>query len=480
MKNSTEFEFLDDFGSEEHKRHLSRMDKTERVAKQILYLEEEKYDVKDIREIFGYVPRSILIKSKTLMVQQYTKEKVLYKQQHRKPSWSELMFDLVFVSVFYKLGHTVEDNPSMDQVRSYMLKFSLLWLTWANATFIINMFVKSDVFERFFLIIMAAVVLGMGMNAFEMTGGSFLIYFLVGRLWTILCKIPFIKHQMEFRIYFILNILFSILPCILLFVVFIDKELYENLIILFIVLELAMYFLFNFIIKYIVKMKKVPAVSIHHAKDRIGLFTIVVLGEITFSLLIDSNSLNAFCIAVFGLVVASRIQYIYFKTESEGNAIEHVRGDNKTFAPFWFVLHLPLQCFIALSGSSLSIIVHDTAKIDEPNRSYFKNASNRTLSDIEVDFEFSKQLYFTCLSFIMGTLALMSLIHKKICGKEIKKEIENVYGCIILCIVFLVLAVVCRFVIIDVFVVSGTSALLMLTLSAVEEWKEAKSLWNKI
>ena len=472
-----DLEFVNDFGGEEHKRHLLRLERTAKIDEQIKYLNKGEFDLLEIQDLFGLRPKSIIIKRNTLRVQQFMQEKILYRQDGiRAPSWSELMFDLVFVSVFRQLGRIIESNPSIEQLQQYILLFALLWISWGNATFAINMFVKTDVFERFFLIFMGAIVLGMGMNSSSEDGSLFLKYFLVGRALTVFCKLPFLVHEPDYRVYFIINILFSIIPCIFLILAIALVDYYQNMIVTFVFFELLMYSVFNVFIKFVVRMKKVPAISVIHAKNRIGLLTIVVLGEITFSLLIDSTSINAFYIGMCGLVVASRIQYIYFKTESEGKGIELVRGENRLYAPIWFFLHLPLHCFIALSGASLAIIVHDTARIDEPDRAFFKK-DPKTQDTLEHDFEFAKTLYFACLSLIMINLAVMSVIQKKIC-KSKDMDWKPIIGCVVLFIVFGSLAITSVYISMSVAIVSGISALLMTLLSAMEEWREAKGLWK--
>ena len=225
-------------------------------------------------------------------------------------------------------------------------------------------------------------------------------------------------------------------------------------------------------------MKKVPAISIGHAKDRIGLFTIVVLGEITFSLLIDSTSVNAFLISVCGLVVASRIQYIYFKTESETNNIEQVRGEHRVYAPVWFFMHLPLQCAIALSGASLGLIVSDTVEIEDPTHFLLNARKTSHTIDFESQFSFAKVLYFSCLSMIMFCLSVMSMIHMRICEKPLLLEWKQLTGSFGLFFIFLTMAIICKFVYLEIFFVSGLSAILMIGLSAVEEWEEAAGLWK--
>ncbi len=344
------------------------------------------------------------------------------------------------------------------------------------ATFWVNLLVKNDVFERFFLLIMGSIVLGMGMNAFDDNSVLFIVFFLVGRLWCILCKIPFLIQETEYRLYFLINILFNTLPCILLIIGIAVESVYQNMIVVFVIVELILYYVFNLIIKFVVRPKKTPAINVKHAKDRIGLFTIVVLGEITFSLLIDSTSFNAFCLSVLGLIVASRIQYLYFKSESEGNNIEQVKGENRLFAPFWFFLHLPLQCAIALSGASLAVVVHDTARIENPAGVIYRKVRDTHIND---DFEFSKTLYFSTLAMVMLSLAIMTIIQKKICGHKFKDwRMAGISGCLILCFIFIGLAILTKFIGLSVFVVSIVSAILMLGLSSMEEFHEAQLLWR--
>ena len=468
--------FQNDFGSEEHKIHLQRTARTDIERKQLQYLEQtSEYDLTEIYQLFGYTPSSINISRSTLQVQQYIKDKILYKQHSRKASWSELMFDLVFVSVFHVLAQPLRDESSLDDIRLYVSQFSLLWLTWGNTTLIVNMFVKDDVYERFFLIVMGSIVLGMGMNLYEY---GVIIYFLIGRLCMIATKFLFIFLEPDFKQYFIISILYSIAPLGLFIPVlgFDNPKMFETFIGIFIICELIAYALVRILIKFVLNLHKIPVISIPHAKDRTGLLTIVALGEITFSLLIDSTSLYAFLISVCGLIVASRIQYIYFKTESESNHIERVSGKHRVYVPLWFFLHLPLQCAIALSGAALEIIVHNTVRIEDPDHVIRKNSKD--FSELDQQFEFAEVLYFSCLSMVMLCLSLMSIVQSKICEKSLKKDWKLLFGSVNLMLLFMILAITCRYFDLEIYVVGVVSAFLMMILSGVAEWEEAKRLWK--
>ncbi len=138
-------DFIHDFGGEEHIRHLHRLERTMKVEKQLRYIELKSYDVSSIISLFGFKPESIIIHRNTMQVQQYMQDKVLYKHENRKVSWSELMFDLIFVSVFHELGKNLENNPTIDQLQLYILQFTLLWCAWGNG----NHYLFSNILGEF-------------------------------------------------------------------------------------------------------------------------------------------------------------------------------------------------------------------------------------------------------------------------------------------------------------------------------------------
>eukprot|EP00834_Sanchytrium_tribonematis_P001306 NODE_31_length_37178_cov_0.413576.p5 type:complete len:512 gc:universal NODE_31_length_37178_cov_0.413576:2983-4518(+) len=469
-----EHEFINNFGGSEHQRYLLRSIQTDIVKKQIEYITKGEYKLNEIEDLFGYTPKSIIIKRQTLQIQQYVEDGVLFKQESRNVSWQELLFDLFFVAAFHSMGKGVEYNPTLLQLRFYATRFTLLWIVWGKSVFVTNYFLKNDVFERLFLTAMSAIVLGMGLNSVHEFKIDFLAFFMLGRLLTICCKLPFVLKPNEFRSYFALKIFLSIIPCSLLFGSIILNNDNIPLITVFVCVELLFYVLFKVVIRYGLKLSKYPVPNIHHAKERMGLLTIVVLGEFTYPLLIDSNSLSALLIAVFGLFIVSKIQYIYFKKEHDGSHIEQLNGKNAVLFPLWFFIHLPMQCAIALGGVGLSMIVHNTARIDAPKRSF--NIKSPGI-DLDYSFEYAKMVYFACLSIVMLSLASATVIHDCICRNRM--EWRRVFSLLFLFTLFLILCVLCAVIYLDVFFVTTLSAFAMLLITSKDEVQEVKAIWRK-
>ncbi|NJK74427.1 MAG: low temperature requirement protein A [Microcoleus sp. SU_5_6] len=69
---------------------------------------------------------------------------------HRKVSWLELFFDLIFVVVVAELSHYLAKHVSLEGVGSFILLFLPVWWVWIGATYYNERFETEGLENRIF------------------------------------------------------------------------------------------------------------------------------------------------------------------------------------------------------------------------------------------------------------------------------------------------------------------------------------------
>jgi low temperature requirement protein LtrA len=100
------------------------------------------------------------------------------------------------------------------------------------------------------------------------------------------------------------------------------------------------------------RVAKVPP-NMTHTTERIGLFTIIVLGESIVSVVSGVSKLawtpTSIAIALLGLSIAFSFWWMYFDTV-DGSPLHAMRKGNMTIALTWLYSHLPLAVGLTATG----------------------------------------------------------------------------------------------------------------------------------
>ena len=69
---------------------------------------------------------------------------------HRKVSWRELFFDLVFVVIIAELSHKLASDVSLAGAGKYILLFLPAWWVWIGQTYYTERFETEGIENRLF------------------------------------------------------------------------------------------------------------------------------------------------------------------------------------------------------------------------------------------------------------------------------------------------------------------------------------------
>ena len=404
------------FGGAQHKRFISNKIKIcnekekEKYEKQLKLLNtEEEISINHATfEVFGKIPKLRVIEHpkgkgvfNPLRIRQYLLDGILHREEaERKASWMELFFDLIFVGVIGQLGHTAAHHLDGHGIWEYFIKFAMVWRAWSLQVSINNRFLTNDLYSKIYLLIIAAVAIGMSLNIGEAGISSvFIGFYLLNDAVTVFCQFVISLTRRNFlRDLSCANFshLLMSLPAIASFAY--DGDTRNTLLTISIILHIYVALPFNLILHRIAKPKHRTALNIEHWSERYGGFTIIVLCESVLAILYSEMTTDGYGSSVLGMIVAASIQWIYFDVDSAKQYLHAVRRSYKT-GILWYCLHLPFHASIAFSGACLSVIIQDISGTGK----YSKAAQTG---------------YITSVGFIMFFMGLIGLTHQSLDKKQ--------------------------------------------------------------
>lgn len=243
--------------------------------------------------------------------------KLQYFADHRHATWLELFFDLVFVAsigiITHNLAHTHDGHMSSHQLLQFPIEFIPIWWIWASHTLYSNRFDTDSKPHR--VSTLSIMFLMVSMTAFLSNDlysdyALFLAFYVAIRL--ILAGLYFVsmrKHD-DCATYARSMGVVGIVGTAVSSVSFLfDSPFREAVFVGGVLLEMIVVTIIS---------RKVTVLAVHrgHLVERIGLLTIIILGESVISLVaglrdIEWNPLNVSA-ALTGFLMLGAIWWIYF------------------------------------------------------------------------------------------------------------------------------------------------------------------------
>lgn len=221
---------------------------------------------------------------------------------HRNASWIELFFDLVFISGLSVLNsQTFTNGFQFQSIRFsyYIFSFLSIWLIWLSITIFSNQFENNSVRHRFLLFFnmlsVGLLTLGIENNMilqFSSQQTFYILCFIVSRVTLIITWNSTNKRKTVSPILKLIRRLTKIYTAtiiantfLLLNVLFFDGD-YKTTIIIW---GLLLFFeLFSVVYVVSKSQERVSSLHLGHFRERFGLFTMLILGEMLI------QALNAF------------------------------------------------------------------------------------------------------------------------------------------------------------------------------------------
>eukprot|EP00158_Paraphelidium_tribonemae_P005795 Partr_v1_DN27527_c2_g1_i1_m30535 putative Bacterial low temperature requirement A protein (LtrA) len=365
---------------------------------------------------------------------------ILYRERgSRKVTWDELFMDLIYVSIMSKLAAQLKNGKiSWLGINDYFLTLIPMWIAWQQAVFYMNRYGRNDLLCRLTLYTSMALAFGMGLNAenawngdaAKNTGSLFIGTFLVVRLmfgvislWHMYCNPEFIRSMLY------LNILPNIAAFGWLASIFVSdlstrRALWWSSYVADLLVFLGSLTIMNMPWARQLFDHRV-ALNIEHWVERLGLFLIIVLGEIIVSILGSSESPTfsfLYADSVFGLCIAISFEWLYFYLiDGYGGQFTHPVRYKGINGFLWTTLHLPLAASLTAAGAATGLLI----KYDPAGQGWSSSDNvEDTATNITKKYGWDNLRWLVCGAYASAciTMTFMSMLYHSKDGHLIRSH----------------------------------------------------------
>jgi low temperature requirement protein LtrA len=286
--------------------------------------------------------------------------------EERRATWLELFYDLVFVAAIAQVAHSLSEHVSLSGYFGYVLLFVPIWWSWVGATFYATRFDTDDLGHRLLTLLQMVAIAVLAVNVHHGLGESstgFALSYITVRAILIIQYLVAGYHVPTARgltTWYATG--FSIAATIWLVSIFVPVPWGLGL------WGLALIVDFGTPLTAGRLVAKVPP-SFSHVPERLGLFTIIVLGEGVIAVVRGVSQLEwgvtSASEAVLGMSIAFSLWWIYFDSV-DGSPLKGMRYGRMGMGLIWLYSHLPLAIGIAATGVGVEHVIASKAGIALP------------------------------------------------------------------------------------------------------------------
>ena len=276
----------------------------------------------------------------------------------RSATWLELFFDLIFVVAIAQLAHNFHEEFSFLGWAKLAILFVPVWWCWIGATFYDTRFDNDGLVDRLITLMQMAIAASIAANIHHGLGSSsvgFALSYMAFRIVLIAQYLHAGYHVPEARpltTWYAIG--FSISIVLWLASVFVPLPWRLVLWGLGLLIDFATPLTAG------QRVVKVPP-DLAHTTERIGLFTIIVLGESIVAVVGGVSDIEwtpmSVAIALLGLSIAFSFWWMYFDTVDE-SPLHAMRKGQMRIALTWLYSHLPLAIGLTATGVGVEKMIH--------------------------------------------------------------------------------------------------------------------------
>lgn len=275
----------------------------------------------------------------------------------RRATWLELFYDLVFVATISQISHYLSEHLSWAGVLGFGLFFVPIWWCWVGATFYATRFDADGLFDRLFAFVEMVIVAAMAVHVHHGLGGGdvgfALCYAAFRGLLVLQYQIAGYYNPIAKGLVRHYSVGFSLSLLLWLGSLFVPAPWRYALWIAGLLIDLGTPLTAGRLVV------QVPP-SLTHVPERVGLFTIIVLGEAVIGVVRGLGNLDwtlaAEITAVLGLAIAFCLWWLYFDSV-DGSPLRSMRAGKMGTALTWLYCHLPLTAGVAVAGVGLEHMI---------------------------------------------------------------------------------------------------------------------------
>eukprot|EP00123_Amoebidium_parasiticum_P021923 comp76156_c0_seq1/m.48254 comp76156_c0_seq1/g.48254 ORF comp76156_c0_seq1/g.48254 comp76156_c0_seq1/m.48254 type:complete len:483 (-) comp76156_c0_seq1:276-1724(-) len=280
----------------------------------------------------------------------------------RKVSWTELFYDLIYVTCIAKLGENLRENH-LDFI-VYFVGFLTLWNTWYSCSIYSTWLHTDDMFHKIlnYFLMLCIVSAGMHFGGGPESPGAFgfCMSFAVARTLLVCAYLRVMYYLPRFRFMGTFTVIGQFVTALIWVGAAVCCKLkYSNASMVLAALSIVWDWAWTFISSAlcIPKEKRVP-IHLEHMVERFGLFIVIVLGETVTGITVKTEGHEgmiylAVCLA---LALVLSLKMLYFDTdirEMDDHALR--RGGLPAFT--WIFSHSLLAVAMAVLGSGLEFLL---------------------------------------------------------------------------------------------------------------------------
>jgi low temperature requirement protein LtrA len=295
------------------------------------------------------------------------KEKNTSDNANRHATWLELFYDLVFVVVIFQLAHNLEEDFSLYGFLGFLALFVPVWWSWTGAAFYATRFDTDDLGHRILVLLQMVGAAALAVNVSDALGNGsagFALSYAAIRIILVLEYVrtgisksfssatPLIRrYSIGFSCAAIVWIISAFIPPPFRFVLW--------------GIGLAIDFATPITTR---RLHSQFAPHISHLPERMGLFTIIVLGESVLEVVAGASNMEfdiySMLILGLGLSIPFSLWWLYFDSV-DGAPIRALREKGRIGVySLWLYGHFPLVVAITSVGVGLGYITSNAHELD--------------------------------------------------------------------------------------------------------------------
>eukprot|EP00297_Palpitomonas_bilix_P000378 CAMPEP_0113916150 /NCGR_PEP_ID=MMETSP0780_2-20120614/31822_1 /TAXON_ID=652834 /ORGANISM="Palpitomonas bilix" /LENGTH=545 /DNA_ID=CAMNT_0000915187 /DNA_START=385 /DNA_END=2023 /DNA_ORIENTATION=- /assembly_acc=CAM_ASM_000599 len=338
------------------------------------------------------------------------------EQEDRKVAWTELFYDLVFVSVIGRLGDeykTVQDGSSLTspmEMGTYVVLFLGIYYVWVQSLLFATRFHVEDLFSNVYHALLMACVVVIGVNMDDPLGSkgmSIGIAFAAAKLLFCLAYLRVWIYVKRIRVFVTVTVaLLLVEGGLWLGSAFITSPTAKLCVQAG---SSLVSFCHPFVFSCLPRKARVP-LHITHFSERIGCVIIITMGEsafgVTQSIVGATNALGDMAFyfsSVLFLLTLLIFKIFYFDADPAGEE-NHALRTSLARGITWSNIHPLLAMAVSLFGTGVSLIVHYSPSTNMTNTSYWQSAEGMAV-------ESAQGIVFGCAAAIYICLATIQLMH---------------------------------------------------------------------
>ncbi|MGQ4649362.1 low temperature requirement protein A [Lyngbya aestuarii] len=281
----------------------------------------------------------------------------------RRATWLELFYDLVFVVAIAQLAHELSGNFSLAGFFSFIALFVPIWWCWVGATFYATRFDTDDLGYRLLTLLQMAIVAAMAVNVhhgLESSSIGFALCYVAIRGILIAQYLNagyYLAVARPLTTRFAVG--FGLSVALWLLSVFVPVPWRFALWAVGMVVDLATPL-------YLGRWVAQIPPSFSHVPERLGLFTIIVLGEsiaaVVRGVAEQEWSVLSALTAFLGMSIAFSLWWIYFDSV-DGSPLRSMKAGRMGIGLTWLYAHFPLAIGLVMTGVGVEHLVSNETGI---------------------------------------------------------------------------------------------------------------------